>query len=113
MTMLRTNDPRLHYIREVLRLYARTPTVLGRIRSADHTLAGSWYDQNVPLYAIANALVVGAARRVLNNGFSTDMPSIRSLHYFGSVLREVLDRPPGYRDIALLQEKLATHRSPD
>lgn len=99
---------RLRYIREVLRLYVRTPTVLGRVRNADRILAGRLYDQGVPLYAIANAFIIGAARRVLHNGFSTPMPPVRSMHYFVPVLREVLDRPPGYREIQLLQEKLAS-----
>lgn len=102
---------RLRYVREVLRLYIATPTVLGCVRRADRLLAGQLYDQQVPLYAVANAFVIGAARRVLHNGFSTPMPPVRSLHFFLPIIREVIDRPPGYRDTALLQDKLAAYLS--
>lgn len=98
---------RRRYVREVLRLYAATPTVLGHVRRADRLLAERLHDQRVPLYAVANAFLIGAARRVLHNGFSTPMPPIRSLHFFLPILQEVLERPPGYREMALLQDKLA------
>jgi hypothetical protein len=96
----------VRYVREVLRLYRTTPTVLGRVRPADRVLARRLYDQRIPLYAIRNAFIIGAARRVLHNGFSTPMPPVRSLHYFAPILREVLDRPPGYREIEQLLEQL-------
>jgi hypothetical protein len=94
------------YVREVLRLYRATPTVVGHVRRADHLLARRLHDQRVPLYAIRNAFILGAARRVLHNAFSTPMPPVRSLHYFLPLLREVLDRPPGYREIDQLVEQL-------
>ena len=109
---MNADDPqRLRYVREVIRLYTATPTVLGRVRRADRLLAGHLYDQHVPLYAVANAFIIGAARRVLHNGFSTPISPVRSLHFFLPIIREVLDRPLGYREIALLQDKLAAHLS--
>lgn len=95
------------YVIEVIRLYRATPTVVGSVRLADRVLARRLYDQGVPLYVIRNALVLGAARRVLHNGFSAPMPPVRSLHYFVPLVREVLDRPPGYREIEHLAEQLA------
>jgi len=90
------------YVSVVLRLYRATPTVLGHVRQADRALAKRLYDQRIPLYAVRNALILGAARRVLHNGFSTPMPPVRSLSYFVPILREILDRPPGHREIAEL-----------
>jgi hypothetical protein len=94
------------YVREVLRLYRATPTVLGSVRRTDRALARHLYEQQVPLYAVRNALIIGAARRVLHNGYSTPMPPVRSLHYFLPMLREILDRPPGHREVEQLVEQL-------
>lgn len=94
------------YAREVLELYLVTPGVAGRVRRADHQLAAMLFDQNVPIYAVQYALIVAAFRRIRHNGFSTPMPPIRSLHYFRGVIHEMLDRPPGYRELAEMQEAL-------
>ena len=94
------------YVAEVIRLYRSTPTVVGHVRHADRVLARRFYEQGVPLYVVHDALVIGAARRVLHNGFSTQMPPVRSLHYFVPIVREVLDRPPGYREIEHLAKQL-------
>jgi hypothetical protein len=108
-----SNEPsaRVEYVREVLRLYTATPGVLGRIRAADRILAGRLFDRGVPIYAVQNAFVLAAARRILHNAFSAPMPPIRSLHYFQGVIQEVLERPPGYREISLLREQLAATQS--
>lgn len=97
------------YVSEIIRLYRATPTVLGRVRAADHMLARRLYDERVPIYAVRNALILGAARRVLHNGFSTPMPPVRSLHYFVPLVREVMDRPPGYREMEQLVDQLRQH----
>jgi len=102
-------QPEEGYVREVLRLYVATPTVSGHVRRADRILAQRLYHQRVPLHAVRNAFIIGAARRVLHNGFSTPMPPVRSLHYFVPLLREVLDRPPGYREVDQLLEQLRAH----
>lgn len=99
-------DPRSAYVREILRLYRATPSVHGHVRRADRELAARLFDQSVPLYAVANAFLVGAARRVLHNGFSTPMPPVRCLHYFLPIVTEMLQRPPGYRELDELRRKL-------
>lgn len=76
------------------------------VQASDRDLALRLYDQGVPFYAVRNALLLGAARRVLHNGFSTSMPPIRSLHYFVPILREVQERPPGYREMEQLAVQL-------
>ncbi len=100
---------RQQYVREVLRLYLATPGVAGRIRRADRDLAHTLFEQNIPLHAVANAFIVAAARRTRRNGYSTPMPPIRSLHYFRGVIREMLERPPGYREIEEFRQILRQH----
>ena len=70
------------YVQELLRLYRETPGVAGRVRRADRELARALYDRNVPLYAVANAFIVAAARRIRHNAYSTPLPQIQSLHYY-------------------------------
>ena len=104
-----TEPVRQRYVRELLRLYVATPGVAGRVRRADRQLARALYDQNVPLYVVANAFIVAAARRIRHNAYSTPLPPIQSLHYFRNVIREMLERPPGCRDIEQLRQSLREH----
>ena len=97
---------RTHYVRELLRLYVATPGVAGNVRRSDRDFAGSLFDQNVPLYAVQYAFIVAAARRIRHNAYSTPLPAIRSLWYFRDVIREMLERPPGHREIELMRETL-------
>jgi len=97
---------RERYVRELLRLYVATPGVAGRVRRADRDLAASLFDQGVPLYAVEYACIVAAARRIRHNGYSTPMPAIRSLWYFREVIREMLERPPGPRELQQMRELL-------
>jgi len=103
---------RRRYVERLLELYATTPGVLGRVRRADRLLAEQLYDQQVPLYVVADAFIVAAARRVRNNAFSTPLPPIRSLHYFLAVVRELLQRPLGPRDVEELRRALGLGKPP-
>jgi len=104
-----TQPLRQRYVHELLRLYLATPGVAGRLRRADRKLAQALFEHNIPLYAVANAFIVAAARRSRHNAFSTPLPPIQSLHYFQNVIREMLERPPGYREIEQLRESLREH----
>jgi hypothetical protein len=97
---------RAEYVRAVLALYRRTPTVLGHVRRADRDLAAALYDRGLPFYLVQNALLVASARRVLNNGFSVPPPPIRSLAYVLPVLEELRHRPLGPRDLDELRRRL-------
>ncbi len=100
-------DPRERYVRQVLALYRATPTTLGRVRRADRELAGALYDRRVPLYIVERALIVAAARRVLNNAFTAaPPPPIRALHYVLPIVTELQQRPLGPRDIDDLRQRL-------
>ncbi len=98
------------YVQKLLRLYRETPGVAGRVRRADREMARALYDQNVPLYAVANAFIVAAARRARHNAYSTSLPQIQSLHYFRQIIREMLERPPGYRELEQLRQLLTSQR---
>ncbi len=95
----RGDDTRGRYVAELLRLYVVTPGVAGHVRRTDRDFAGWLFDQGVPLYAVEHAFLVAAARRIRHNAFATPLPAIRSLHYFRDVIREMLERPPGPRDL--------------
>ncbi len=100
-------DPRRdQYVCAVLAHYRATPTVLGHVRRPDRDLAGTLYDRGIPMYLVANALLVAAARRVLNNASSTPPPPIRSLAYVVPVIAELQDRPLGPRDLDDLRRRL-------
>jgi hypothetical protein len=99
-------DPRTLYVREVLRLYRATPTVLGHVRQADRAFADALFDRAVPLFAVERALLVGAARRILNNAYEAPPPPIRSLHYFATIIDEMIDRPLGLRDVDEIRDRL-------
>jgi len=107
-----TVPARERYVRRLLELYLTTPGVLRRVRHADRTLARQLYDQRIPLYVVADAFIVAAARRARHNAFSTPLPPIRSLHYFVGTIRELLDRPLGPRDIEELRRALGLGHSP-
>ena len=100
------------YVKAVLDLYRTVPGVLGRVRRADRDLAARLFYNGVPFYAIRNAFIVAAARRIRHNAFATPLPPVRSLHYFLSVLREVIERPPGYREIEDMLQVLAREPTP-
>jgi len=106
MSYAQDEDRRARYVRAILALYRATPTALGHVRRADRTLAGALYDRGIPLYLVENALLVAAARRVLNNAFSAPLPPIRSLAYVVPVLTELQHRPLGPRDIDELRARL-------
>ena len=101
-----TDAARHDYVAEVLRAYRTTPGVAGHVRRADRELAAQLFDNRIPLYAVTNALIIAAARRIRHNAFSTPLPAVRSLHYFVAVIREVLERPPGTREIDELRRTL-------
>jgi len=85
--------------------------VSGCVRRADRQLAGELFDRRVPLYAVDYAFIVAAARRIRHNAYSTPLPPVRSLHYFRGVIEEMLERPPGYREIDALRQILDEQRS--
>jgi hypothetical protein len=97
---------RERYVAELLHLYVATPGVAGRVRPADRRFAAALFDQRVPLYAVEYAFVVAAARRTRHNAFATPLPPIRTLLYFREIIREMLERPPGLRELERMRQTL-------
>jgi hypothetical protein len=78
------------YIRTILAAYCQTPGTTRRVHHADRLLAVQLYQRGIPLAAVENALVLGAARRLFRNPNPPPLLTIRSLHFFMPVLDEVL-----------------------
>ena len=94
------------YVRAVLDIYVSIPNTPERPRRDDRFMATRLYRQGVPLYEFECALLLGCARRELQEHEEPLQP-IRSLRYFSPVLEEVRSEyldPPYVR---YLREKLA------
>ena len=94
------------YVQTVLNTYVSLPSASERPRRDDRFLAVRLYRQGVPLYEIECALLLGCARRELQEHEEPLQP-IRSLRYFVPVLEEVQHQSvdPGY--VRYLREKLS------
>jgi|SRR5437867_12694399 len=95
------------YIRKVLDAYRRTPGTAGVIRRNDRLLAAALYDRGVPVTAVENALVLAASRRI--SPTAAPLQPIRSLHYFLSVIDEVLEVQVGQDYFAYLRFHIDRH----
>jgi hypothetical protein len=83
-------DGQEQYIRQVLEAYRKTPGTMGTIRRPDRVLAAQLYQRGIPAYAIENAFVLAAVRRLLRSANAQPLSTIRSLAYFLPVIEEVL-----------------------
>jgi hypothetical protein len=81
---------RHEYVRRLVDAYRTTPGTHGNVRRADRMLAEQLYDQDVPLTAAENALVLATARRLLRPEGAPPLNPVRSLHYFRAVIDEVM-----------------------
>ena len=94
------------YVEQLLELYRRTPGTLGRVRREDRRLARQLQERGVSLSTLEEAFVLAAARRCLRAPDSPPLNPIRSLHYFVSVIEEVLAKPLPDGHLAYLKWKL-------
>lgn len=94
------------YIQTVLDLYLSLPSTPERPRRDDRYLATKFYREQVPLLEIECALLLGCARRELQEHEEPLQP-IRSLRYFVPLLEEVQEDwlDPDY--VQYLREKLS------
>jgi hypothetical protein len=81
------------YVSQLLDLYLHTPGTLGRVRREDRHFAAELHARGVPLRAVEEALLLASARRCLRAPDAPSLNAIRSLHYFGSVIEEVSEKP--------------------
>ena len=81
------------YVRHVLHAYRQTPGTMGTVRRSDRLLAAHLYERGVSLTVVENALVLGAARRLIRPPGAMPLATVRSLAYFLPVIDEVLRLP--------------------
>ncbi len=94
------------YVQTVLDIYVSIPNAPERPRRDDRFMAARLYRQGVPLYEFEYALLLGCARRELQEHEEPLQP-IRSLRYFAPVLEEVRSQPVDPRYVRYLREKLS------
>ena len=75
-------DPRLAYVKTVLREYVWLPGTPKKASRQDWRLAASLHDRNVPLHAIRSALFLAGARRSLRPSQAPPLQPVHSLAYF-------------------------------
>ena len=97
---------REQYVCQVLEAYLKTPTVAGRMRPQDRSLAAHLFRQRVPFAAIEAAFILAAARRVFRDPRRPPLDPIGSLKYFMPVIREILRTPIDPGHIGWLEWKL-------
>jgi hypothetical protein len=78
------------YVRKILAAYCQTPGTTRRVHRADRLLAAQLFQRGIPLAAVEDALVLGAARRLFRNPNAPPLFTIRSLHFFIPIIDEVL-----------------------
>ncbi len=78
------------YVRSVLCLYCSLPQTPAKPTRDDIFVTRLWQRQNWPLIKVQAALLLGAARRLLNPRIpgSQPLPGIHSIRYFQPVLEE-------------------------
>jgi hypothetical protein len=94
------------YIQTVLDLYVSLPSTPESPRRDDRYLAMKLYREGVALMKIECALLLGCARRELQE-HDEPLHPIRSLRYFVPVLEEVQHESPDAGYVQYLREKLS------
>ena len=95
------------YVRQVLAAYRQTPGTTGTVRCPDRMLAAHLYERGVSVTIVENALVLGAARRLIRPPGAMPLATVRSLAYFLPVIEELLERPVSSNYFMYLRRKLA------
>jgi hypothetical protein len=99
------------YVCRLLDAYRKTPTTVGHVRRADRLLAAKLYDEGIPLAAAANALLLGAARRLLRPEGAPPLAPVRSLYYFRSIIDEVMNTTTSEDYFDYLRMKITKYMS--
>ena len=81
------------YLEAVLGRYLWLPDTPSECSRHDRRLARAWYEQGIPLLVVEAALLLASTRRALREPYLAPLPRIRALHYFGPVVRELLESP--------------------
>jgi hypothetical protein len=100
------NPDQQQFVREVLRLYLDLPDTPHRFSRYDRAIAQTWFDQQIPLPVIHQAMILAQVRRAARNPDQPNLGPIRSLHYFAPVISEVQSDPFPPKYFEYLQRKL-------
>jgi hypothetical protein len=98
---------RQEYVRRLIEAYRKTPETTGRAHRQDRRFAQQLYEQQIPLTAVKNALLLASARRLLRPDNAPPLETIHSLHYFRSVIDEVMKSTISEEYFLYLRRKLA------
>ena len=99
------------YVRAVLDSFVSLPGAPRRPRRDDRFLAEKLYRERVPLLVLEYALLLGCARRELQDHEEPLQP-IRSLRYFVPILEEVRYQPVDVNYVRYLRGKLSKQLRP-
>jgi len=69
----------------------KRPGTTGTVRRPDRMLAAHLYERGVAVTVVENALLLGAARRLIRPPGAMPLAAVRSLAYFLPVVEEVLE----------------------
>ena len=94
------------YVNAVVKNYVRLPGTPLRASRGDQRLAGVLYDRRIPLRVLYAAFVLAVARREVRSPSAPRCPPIRTLHYFGGAIDEILDTQPDDSYIDYLAAKI-------
>jgi hypothetical protein len=94
------------FVRQVLRLYLDLPDTPHRFSRYDRAIAQAWFEQQIPLDLIHQAMVLAQVRRLARPPDQYPLGAIRSLHYFAPVIREIQSEPFPPKYFEYLQRKL-------
>jgi hypothetical protein len=100
-----TSDQQL-FVRQVLRLYMDLPDTPDRFSRYDRAIAQAWFEQQIPLDLIHQAMVLVQVRRLARPPDQYPLGPIRSLHYFAHAIREIRCEPFPPKYFEYLQRKL-------
>ena len=95
------------YVQTVLEAYLELLDTPPRSRSPDRRLAGQFYDRNIPLPTVKDALLLASARRILRSQDAHPLAPVRSLYYFVPVIEELLETPLPKGYSRYLERKIA------
>lgn len=98
---------RRSYVGAVLASYLELPDTPSRTRPPDRALAGQLYDRQIPFQTVQQAFLLATARRRFRSPDAPSLQPIRSLHYFGPVIEELLHTPLPQGYSQYLKRKLA------
>jgi hypothetical protein len=98
---------RQEYVCRIIDAYRRTPGTTGHAYRQDRRFAEQLYEWQVPLTVVENALLLASARRLLRPDDAPLLDVIRSLHYFQSVIDELLRSTMSEDYFRYLRRKLA------